>query len=129
VARTIPAALTPVDPSTLLTGEPLKATTVAALGAAVNWSLAHVARAPVIAQAWAETAGSVPCARTSPVPAPVGRCGVLSLGYGPVGQRRGLFHGQCDERSRRDMEGLHGDARCRVDSLAGDRPTKARGGD
>jgi hypothetical protein len=84
VARTIPATLTPVDPSTLLTGEPLRATSVAALGAAVNWSLAHVARAPVIAQAWAETAGSVPCARTSPVPATVAEWTIPELEGGSV---------------------------------------------
>lgn len=84
MARTIPATFSPVDPSTLLTGEPLKADRVAALAAAVNWSLAHVARSPVIAQAWAETAGSVPCARTSPVPATVAEWTVPELEGGAV---------------------------------------------
>ena len=84
MARTIPATFAPVDPSTLLTGEPLKADRVAALAAAVNWSLAHVARAPVIAQAWAETAGSVPCARTSAVPATVAEWTIPELEDGAV---------------------------------------------
>jgi hypothetical protein len=84
MARTIPATFSPVDPSTLLTGEPLKADRVAALAAAVNWSLAHVARAPVIAQAWAETAGSVPCARTSAVPATVAEWTIPELEGGAV---------------------------------------------
>lgn len=84
MARTIPATFSPVDPSTLLTGEPLKADRVAALAAAVNWSLAHVARAPVIAQAWAETAGSVPCARTSAVPATVAEWTIPEIEGGAV---------------------------------------------
>lgn len=84
MARTIPATFSPVDPSTLLTGEPLQADRVAALAAAVNWTLAHVARSPVIAQAWAETAGSVPCARTSPVPATVAEWTVPELEGGAV---------------------------------------------
>ena len=84
MARTIPATFSPVDPSTLLTGEPLKADRVSALAAAVNWSLAHVARAPVIAQAWAETAGSVPCARTSAVPATVAEWTIPELEGGAV---------------------------------------------
>ena len=84
MARTIPATFSPVDPSTLLTGEPLKADRVAALAEAVNWSLAHVARAPVIAQAWAETAGSVPCARTSAVPATVAEWTIPELEGGAV---------------------------------------------
>jgi hypothetical protein len=84
MARTIPATFSPVDPSTLLTGEPLKADRVSALAAAVNWSLAHVARAPVIAQAWAETAGSVPCARTSAVPATVAEWTIPELEDGAV---------------------------------------------
>jgi hypothetical protein len=84
MARTIPATFSPVDPSSVLTGEPLKADRVAALGAALNWSLAHVARSPVIAQAWAETAGSVPCARTSPVPATVAEWTVPELEGGAV---------------------------------------------
>ena len=84
MARTIPATFSPVDPSTLLTGEPLKADRVSALAAAVNWSLAHVARSPVIAQAWAETAGSVPCARTSAVPATVAEWTIPELEGGAV---------------------------------------------
>ena len=84
MARTIPATFSPVDPSTLLTGEPLKADRVASLAEAVNWSLAHVARAPVIAQAWAETAGSVPCARTSAVPATVAEWTIPELEGGAV---------------------------------------------
>lgn len=63
MARTIPAAFTPVDPQRLLTGEPLDAARVAPLGEAHNFLLAHVARCVVVSQAWAQTGGPSPCRR------------------------------------------------------------------
>lgn len=63
MARTIPAAFTPVDPQRLLTGEPLDAARVAPLGEAHNFLLSHVARCVVVSQAWAQTGGVSECRR------------------------------------------------------------------
>jgi len=63
MARTIPATFTPVDPQRLLTGELLSAATVAPLGEAHNFLLAHVARCVVVSQAWAQTGGVSECRR------------------------------------------------------------------
>lgn len=63
MARAIPAVFSPVDPQSLLTGEPLTAAAVAPLGSANNWLLAHVARCTVVSQAWAQTAGPSECRR------------------------------------------------------------------
>lgn len=64
--RPIPAAFSPIDPQTVLTGEKLLADTLDDLGAASNWLDAYCERGDVISQSWAYSAstGSTPCART-----------------------------------------------------------------
>jgi hypothetical protein len=65
MARTIPASFTPVDPQTLLSGEPISSAALQPLGEAHNWSLAHVARCAVVAQAWPQTGGVSECRRVA----------------------------------------------------------------
>jgi len=65
MARTIPATFAPVDPQTLLTGEPLTSAATAPLGEAHNYLLAHVARCAVVAQAWPQTGGVSECRRVA----------------------------------------------------------------